>query len=1395
MTRLVLFKYLMNQFTCFSFVLLFSAKMIWGQALTISEVMFNPVGADDYDEYIEIANLSGSPVDLQDVYFSINGELETLQFPFGSSILSSGQYALILDRGYLIDGKSSTYALLIPQNALLLTISNSAFGKSGLLNTTPNEILLISTNGDTLSRVLTTPDQEAGYSDEKIILDGPDSEDNWGNSQTVNGTPGFRNSLSPRDYDIAVIDLRRCTDAGPVPGEPVQFRLTIQNVGLNPIYNAEVHFGPDWNNDSMLIAKEIVYTDILSLEPGDQVILFPVLPEAPVGMVDILALINFEDDNLQNNRFFFTLKAPYSKDCLVINEFMYAPRADGGGEWIELYNISTDPINLRSWTIGDNSTRSRITSKDVLIQPNEYVTLASDSAMLAIWDVAGIFIETEKAIPGLNNTKDSIVVRDLCDHIIDALEYSAAWGSQSGVSLERINPYSLDNSANNWGLSQDVSGATPNRPNSILIKNIDLAIDEVKVSPEQLIYGDDARLICQVSNRGLLSINGYSVQLRISDIGGNLLLDKMVFSNTSLDNAETEILDISFYPASGGLLRLRATVSCPSDELVANDTISSQLFVGYPSNSVVINEIMYAPASGEPEWFEIYNRSDYAVDLYQWKCRDAGGKWKYLTGDSKLLMPGGFGIVTSQGGFKQSYPGFEATLIVMDGFPVINNTSDSLLLSDAIDHVVETVYFRNDWGGETGISIERRDPNTPALGERNWGTSLAAVGASPGEKNSVLKYQKDISIVPNSFAFTDSTAGLIQPAHFEIAVRNSGSALSNPFSIELFFDANEDGSTSSDELVWSVQSIPPLLPDSVFYYSSSLMTSKSGRCRYIVVVGMDGEEYFADNVAHTDLLVSYLPHSLALNEFLAYPIAGQTEFVEIVNIGADQVDLRDWYFSNRRSSVRIQYSVALEPGEYLVLTSDSSAFYNYFPPTPATIIIPSRWPGLNNTADNIILSDPTGTVNDQLGYDGTWGMKAGKSLEKKLPELDSREQSNWAESNSTFGATPGLINSVMPLLYDLSLDSVQVTPRHGDGNTSFVSRAYVSNPGRIRSNQSQLVVYDRKSKEPPLASGDVSPIDPGMSDTVLIPIDPLSSGFHPIFVVLVWAGDQRSANDSGFAEIRVSFKKGALLLSEFMAKPLEIETGNNSIAEYVELFNPGDVYIEINYWLICDENTGKPATVSELQSVAPRGYFVLASDSSIFNYPGVNEANTSVLPRFPALNNDEDGIVLKDLTGVTIDSLRYTNQWNLAENISHERVFFTNPNDLNNWRQCSLPVGGTPGLPNSVAVAMDWKKPGIKVSPNPFSPDGDGIDDETTILFQLPFPSAKISIEIYDLVGRLIYQPAKAYYTAAEGAVYWDGSSKYGGKARIGMYIVHCMATDALSDKSVGYVTTLVVAR
>ena len=63
---------------------------------------------------------------------------------------------------------------------------------------------------------------------------------------------------------------------------------------------------------------------------------------------------------------------------LLISEVMVNPAAlsDARGEWFELFNPTTEEINLREITIGDDgSNRHRIES-DLLILPGEYLTLA-----------------------------------------------------------------------------------------------------------------------------------------------------------------------------------------------------------------------------------------------------------------------------------------------------------------------------------------------------------------------------------------------------------------------------------------------------------------------------------------------------------------------------------------------------------------------------------------------------------------------------------------------------------------------------------------------------------------------------------------------------------------------------------------------------------------------------------------------------------------------------------------------------------------------------------------------------------------------------------------------------------------------------------------------------------
>jgi hypothetical protein len=63
---------------------------------------------------------------------------------------------------------------------------------------------------------------------------------------------------------------------------------------------------------------------------------------------------------------------------LLISEVMANPTAlsDARGEWFELYNPTTEAINLREITIGDDANDRHRIESDLLVLPGEYLTLA-----------------------------------------------------------------------------------------------------------------------------------------------------------------------------------------------------------------------------------------------------------------------------------------------------------------------------------------------------------------------------------------------------------------------------------------------------------------------------------------------------------------------------------------------------------------------------------------------------------------------------------------------------------------------------------------------------------------------------------------------------------------------------------------------------------------------------------------------------------------------------------------------------------------------------------------------------------------------------------------------------------------------------------------------------------
>ena len=232
------FKNLTYLFCIFALLLLQTSNITAQVVLT--EIMFDPVGNENADEFVEIYNAGTAAVNLSGWKVADN-EAEDYLMPLEQGLfLEAGQFALILDPGYF-DYESDTYDGMVPTSALVLTIDNSTFGSSGLSNSTAETVFLLNSSGIVVSQYTYSLNNEPGFSDEKIIpWEGDDSE-NWTNAQSLKGSPGAWNTVSPPMRDLALTDFWSEPEEPPV-GTSFTLWAKVVNVGLEETPSVELHF-------------------------------------------------------------------------------------------------------------------------------------------------------------------------------------------------------------------------------------------------------------------------------------------------------------------------------------------------------------------------------------------------------------------------------------------------------------------------------------------------------------------------------------------------------------------------------------------------------------------------------------------------------------------------------------------------------------------------------------------------------------------------------------------------------------------------------------------------------------------------------------------------------------------------------------------------------------------------------------------------------------------------------------------------------------------------------------------------------------------------------------------------------------------------------------------------
>ena len=442
----------------------------------------------------------------------------------------------------------------------------------------------------------------------------------------------------------------------------------------------------------------------------------------------------------QNIPFTYYETEPATFRDIIFNELLPDPSPVVGlpeQEFVELYNRSDKFIDLGGMKFIDPSATATLPSH--VLSPGEHIILCR------IQDV-GLFSPFGTVMglspwPTLNNASDSLWLRDAADNIIDFVFYQDSWYQnttkrEGGWSLELIDPVSPCSGATNWIASNDPSGGTPGRINSMFNDSEDNVAP--RITSTEVV--DEFNVTVFFSEPVLVT----DLQFTDVSITGGLAVVSIAAANT-----ENTAINLSFDLALDTGVVYVLSISNLSD--CAGNTTTAQANIVLPFaaqvGEIIINEILFNPFTGGSDFVELYNNSNKILTLKGVSMANEGtdGSVANLRTISapRLFYPKEHIVISNDTThLKENYPASVAGQFVQSSLPTYANASGVVNVvlpngnvSDRFAYT-EKMHFRliRD---KKGKSLERIDYNRPANDETNWHTAAETVGfATPGTENS-----------------------------------------------------------------------------------------------------------------------------------------------------------------------------------------------------------------------------------------------------------------------------------------------------------------------------------------------------------------------------------------------------------------------------------------------------------------------------------------------------------------------------------------------------------------------------------------------------------------------------------------------------------------------------------
>jgi hypothetical protein len=1053
---------------------------------------------------------------------------------------------------------------------------------------------------------------------------------------------------------------------------------------------------------------------------------------------------------------------------ILITEMMYdLDGTDSPNEFIEIFNPSeTDSLNMDGWTIRDRSSTDALIDSGFglkipplsygLIMEGDYPILLGIYNLIIPENTILIKVDDSSIGNGLS-VSDSLYLQDSTGQIMETVGWED-W-AQDGFTLERLR-YHLGNNPSNWAQSLDSLG-TPGSVNSVLPDSIDFSVFDLTLLPSVIATEVTTTLLGQVVNDGL---NTAEPEI-IVYLDGAYYTNEFPGNIAELDTVEFE-LEIG--PFESGYHTILVSLNNEGDINISNNQDSVVLGVRYEFRTFVLNEFIPQPISGLPEFVEIVNMSSDIVDLNNWRITDSNEGLNYGLGSVSIAM-GEYVAIAADSTLVDSVPNGISYLTPDGGFPTLNNSGDEIRIFDPFNSLIDSLFYSSTWGINQGISLEKYYTNDSSHIQGNWAPSTSLSGFTIGAPNTVTPAIINGTLLSENIYYSPSIPSETNEVIMSIPILNSGTSIFSGM-VQVFSNnvmINQSAINSGN------------IGDTVLV-DISIGTFNSGFNEMSLFLIVENDEDENDNTGLDTLKIRYPFGTILINEFMSAPNNDQSEFVEL--FAFRNLDMVEWSISDNHLDPVLLNTISVSSGDFIVVLSDSNMMDLL--DGNAHLFFPFNFPSLNNSGDGIYIFDHTESVIDSLNYDTDWPLTSERSTEKIRQSYTSNGSSNWLLADENISMTPGAKNSVMVLDVDgmIILNSITYSPIPPFPDSVVTILIPIVNAGV----ESFDGTFSIEMNDDEIGDGIIPIIS--MGDTTIIEskiVSPIS-GLHSISIILDIVDDGNYENNIATFLLPVRYLFGSVLVNEFYPLPDSIES------EFVEII-PQKI-VNINNWTIRD--LGGAKGVLPNLDLSAFTYCLITDDSSFLDI--IPDTSILILPGngLPGLNNSSETIYILDHTESVIDSVHYNENWSLMDSRSVEKYRITDTsNEPNNWGISVGEAGKTPGFQNSLFFSNLPSKGSVAISPDPFSPDGDGIDDELTITYSLLYLEAAIRWEIIDMAGRVIAKPYYNYQVGQNGKLTWNGQRDNGKSARIGIYVMKISFQDIASIQSWETVKTVVLAK